>query len=278
MARPERRESKTPQGSGREKSREAAERKKEGGRTRAKKEKGEAGETQKRRERTKGSTNTGRKQRKKEGGRCPRLCPVMINRVHTPDLTLCRTIRGAIIARTRRGTGEEHRNGGEGRERRGGEQSHQEGGRATREREQKPRGRQHGGARKKGSTGGSLACISNRAHIQGRSALKGDGCEYQVLVLTDQMQGGKKGKQGEEEKRTREPEGRSAERGTPTRPRQTDRQTTDKGGRGRGGSARRRRRTGERGRKGKGGRQTDRRPAAQRREGREDREECMRSQ
>ena len=52
----------------------------------------------------------------------------------SPDLTLYRTMRGAINARTRRGTGEEHRNGGEGRggggeskaTKRGGEQRERE--------------------------------------------------------------------------------------------------------------------------------------------------------
>ena len=97
---------------------------------------------------------------------------------------------------------------GEGRERSTGtaERDEEEGGRAkpprggesTREREQKPGGRQRGEARTRGSTGGSLACIGNRAHIQGRSALKGDGCEYQVL--TDQAQGGKKERKKERKK------------------------------------------------------------------------------
>ena len=100
MARPKCREFKTPQGSGREKSREAAERKKEGGRTGAKQEKGEAGETQKRRERTKGSTNTGRKQ--KGGVGCPRSCPVMINRIHSYTLRVRNTLRDNHVGQVTR--------------------------------------------------------------------------------------------------------------------------------------------------------------------------------
>ena len=201
----------------------------------------------------------------------------------SPDLPLYWTMRGAVNARNQERDGRGAQERRRGTRRRGGEQSHQEGGRATREREQKPGGRQHGEARTRGSTGGSLAGIGNRAHIQGRSALKGDGCEYQVL--TDQAQGGKKErKKGErgEERRGHENQRGAAQSGGHQRAhdRQTGRQT-DMGEERERGERKAPPPHGREGQEGKGGtgrRTTDRQTNRRKREKEKDQEKCKNGQ